>query len=200
MINIGRDGWNYRMCGVDNGTDTVGVIVSDHNLMTGVSDIIFAKTLSASRGAYTRFAGLADNRGRLEARLATIGPFITDVCEEFDPDVFGIESPFSHLGIDVFRKLCKSMDVIDDAVYRYSKTLDFIKVPPGKAKKAACPPGMYVTKGPDKTTKEDIRRFILDNPKILSTVGIDLSRLDEHCIDGISVEQYLVYEASRAFS
>lgn len=200
MFKNHRDHWIYRSLCIDNGTDTVGAIVSEHDLRTGVSDIIYARTLTASRGAYQRHAGLARNRGLLEARFAEIRPFIAEILEEYDPMVVGIESPFSHLGIDTFRKLCQSLDLVDDTVYRYDKTLDFIKVSPGKAKKAACPPGKYVSNGPNKTTKEDIRAFILDNPKIISTVGIDLSRLDEHCIDGIAVEQYLVYEAHRAFS
>lgn len=199
MINISSRGWIYRICGIDNGTNTMGVIISDHHLKTGESDIIFAKTITADRTAYLRHPGIAQNRGKLEARIEVLKPFVRDIFEEFDPDVVGIESPFSHIGVHAYTTLLMSMIAVADEAYEHRSTMDFIKVSPGKAKVRTCPPGKFVTNGPNKTTKEDIRRFILANPKISSSVGINLEELDEHCIDGISVEQYLAWEASRAF-
>jgi Holliday junction resolvasome RuvABC endonuclease subunit len=194
MITISSSGWTYRIVGIDNGTNTVGFTVIDHNLRTGISTVVFAETITADRSAYIRFPGVAAHRSKLHARLQVIRPWIADLLEEHDPDIVGCESPFAHLGISTYATLLKSMDAIEDEVYDYRSTLDFVKIPPGKAKKAVCPPGQY------KNDKEEIRQFILKDDRIVAGSGIVLDLLDEHCIDGIAVARCLALDAARAFA
>lgn len=194
MLSIPESGWIYRIMGIDNGSNTVGVVIIDHDLRTGVSTVIYAETLTADKTAYWRYPGRAEARDKMYARLAVIEDFIAEVLEEYDPDIVGCESPFSHLHVGSYTVLVHSMRSIDDAVYRYSTTLEFAKVPPGRAKKSVCPPKQY------KNDKELIRGFILADPTIVAGPDVVLSSLDEHCIDGISVARYLALDAKRAFS
>lgn len=180
--------------GVDNGTNTVGVVVIDHNLQTGVSDLIHAKTLTADKAAYIRHPGLASGRSKLHARLEIIKPYIADRLEEFDPDIMGVESPFVHLNVSAYDALMMSIGAMEDEAYNYRSTMDFVRISPGKAKKAVCPKGEY------KNDKEWIREFIMRSPAIISSCGILISSLDEHCIDGIAVARCLALDAARAFT
>lgn len=194
MITINPDGWIYRICGIDNGTNTPGVVINDHNLKTGVSTIVFAQSMVASKAAYDFHPGVTAHRGKLAARLLEIRPWWAEILEEYDPDVIGCESPFAHLGIDTFVSLLDSMDVFETETYRHRDTLQFIGIPPGRAKKAACPEGQY------SNDKEMIRQFILKDERIVAGPGIVLDQLDEHCIDATAVTRCLALHAARAFA
>lgn len=189
MLELSGSQWIYRIMGIDNGSNTVGVSIIDHDLSTGISTVIFARTLTADKSAYDIFSGMLEQRGKLAARIQVIKQFIYEILDEFDPDVVGCESPFSHLHVQSYGVLLTTMNAIDDCVYRYSPTLEFAKVPPGKAKKAVCPPGKY------KNDKELIRQYILDDPTILEGEGVNLMLLDEHSIDGTAVARCLALDA-----
>lgn len=184
--------WQYRTVGIDNGTNTVGYATLDTDLRTGIATVSRTETLTADRTAYDKFEGLALNRGQLPARRRVIGTFTYEYMRDEDPDAAGAESPFQHLHAHSFAVLCLSMDTIDDAVYRWRKALPFDRVPPGRAKKAVCPPGKYSNK------KEDIQAFILAHPMIVFAPDIDVEKLSEHEFDGISVAYYLAQLAVAA--
>lgn len=189
-----RAPWVYRILGIDNGTNTVGFTVIDHNLRTGISTVIFAETVTADKSAYNKYAGVAANRNNLNARLLVINDFLQEVLEEYDPDIVGCEAPFSHLNISTYRALVTSMKSMDDTCYNHRRTLQFVEISPGKAKKAVCPVDVY------KTDKEVIRQFILDDDRIIEGQFIVLEDLDEHSIDGISVCRFLALETEKAFT
>lgn len=194
MIEILGDDWLYRVMGIDNGSNTVGGVIIDHHLQTNVSTVMFARTVTADRSAYERFSGRRASRGNLEARLEVIDEFMYDMLDEWNPHAVGVESPFMHLHAQSFAVLTSCMKVIDDRVYRFNPTIEFAKVPPGRAKKAVCPIGKY------RNDKDLIRQFILDDPLIVAGEGVDLEALDEHSIDGITVARCLALDASaRAF-
>jgi Holliday junction resolvasome RuvABC endonuclease subunit len=197
MISIRSDiryPWRYRILGIDNGTNTVGFTIIDHDLRTGISTVIFAETVTADRSAYNKYAGVAVNRSNLDARLLVINDFLLEVLAEYDPDIVGCESPFSHLNISTYRTLTLSMAYMDKTCYRHRRTLQFVEIPPGRAKKAVCPPGQY------KTDKDIIRQFILDDDRIVAGMGVNLHDLDEHSVDGISVARVLALETEKAFT
>jgi Holliday junction resolvasome RuvABC endonuclease subunit len=185
MRELSDEDWTMRYVGIDNGTNTVGYVTLDGDLRTGVGTVSRAECLVAEKTAYDRYEGLANNRGQPAARMRVIKDFTYEYIDDEDPDEVGAESPFSHLHAHSFASLTTSMNVLDDAVWRYRPALPFEKVPPGRAKRAVCPEGQYSNK------KEDIRKFILANPNIVAGEGIDLESLSEHEIDAIAVAWYL---------
>ena len=192
MRELRDEDWIYRVVGIDNGTNTVGYATLDGDLRTGKAIITRTETLTAEKVAYDRYAGIASNRNALAARLKVIGDFTYEYMDEEDPDEVGAESPFSHLHAHSFALLTTSMNVLDEAVYRYRRGLPFEKVPPGRAKKAVCPPGQYSNK------KEDIQRFILENTDIVAGEGIILEDESEHVFDAEAVAWYLFRRAYAA--
>lgn len=189
MIKLLEEDWIYRSSGADNGTNFLGLATLDTDLRTGISYVVDARTVVAERTAYDKYSGLSFNRGQKRARCAVIGDVTYEYCDEFDPDIFGSESPFQHLHAASFEALLESQMAIDNAVYRWRRTLEFVKVPPGRAKKAVCPQGQYSNK------KEDIQRFIRSHPQIVAGPGVDFEKLDEHAFDAITVARYLAWVA-----
>lgn len=189
MRELRDEDWIYRVVGIDNGTNTVGYATLDGDLRTGKAIVTRTETLTAEKTAYDKHSGTALCHGALAARLKVISDFTYEYMDEEDPDEVGAESPFSHLHAHSFALLTTSMKVIDDAVYRYRQGLPFERVPPGRAKKAVCPPGQYSNK------KEDIQRFILANPDIIAGPGIVLEEESEHVFDAEAVAWYLFRQA-----
>lgn len=181
MIDLTEDKLIYRVLGIDNGTDTVGIAVVDHHLVTGLSTVVHAETLTASRTAYTRHEGKLDARGKLYARLDVIATWFWEVLNEFDPDVIGCESPFQHLHAHSFAVLTTAIDNLSSVAFQYCTTLEFSKISPGAAKKAVCPVGQYGN------SKEHIREMIGKNKDIVFGEGVKLDDLDEHSVDAIAV-------------
>ena len=190
MIDLTEDKLIYRVLGVDNGTDTVGIAVVDHHLATGLSKVIHAETLTASRTAYTRHEGRLDARGKMHARLDVISTFFWEVLNEFDPDVVGCESPFQHLHAQSFAALTTAMNGLSSTTFDYCTTLEFSKISPGSAKKAVCPVGQYGN------SKEHIREMIGINNDIEFVDGLLLNNLDEHAVDAIAVAHAVGTHAS----
>lgn len=180
MIKIPDDQWVCTILGIDNGSETLGIAIAEYDIRTRKHTIIHTDTLVVSKSAYIRYPGLGE-RSKLAARCRRVGDYIFDVCEEHNPDVTGCESPFSHLHVQSFMVLSKTMDAVDNAVYRYRPSLDFEKIPPGRAKKAACHPNKY------SSDKDDIRKYILAADWIDHDNSVDLTSADEHQMDAVSV-------------
>lgn len=178
---------------IDNGTNTVGLVIVDHDLRDGISKVIYAETLVADKTAYSKYEGRLLLRGSLPARLEVIRDFMDDMLDEFDPDLVACESPFAHVHAHAYAALTASMTVIDEAVYNYRPALEFVSVSPGQAKRA-------VIKGKFKSEKEAIREAILKDKNITSDREVDLHSLDEHCIDAIAVARAVAIRQIRLVS
>lgn len=174
-----------RILGIDNGSSLVGLSINDHDIRTGESEIIWQTNFNATKIVEERFPGRIYFRDEFQARLCVIEEFVTEVLEEWDPDVVGCESPFSHLHAHAFAALVQSMSVIDNAVYQYRRNLPFIKVPPGKGKKAACPPGQY------KDDKEWIHHCLANDPRIRWAEDIDPKLMGPDALDSVAVGRYI---------
>lgn len=179
--------WIYRVSGVDNGTSLLGFATLDLDLRTKVATVLDAHTYDAE-AAYDEFSGLMNNRSPLKARCRIVREYSHDYAERFDPDAFGIESPFQHQHPQAFGALTLSMDSVDDGVYRYRQGLPFVKVAPGRAKRAVALPDEGK---PYSTKKEVIREYILTHPRIIAVDGLDLHSLGPDAIDAISVAYYM---------
>lgn len=175
--------WRYRILGIDNGTNTVGIVMLDHDIRTGVSIVTRAETFKADRTSGTRYPDMEFYEDTLRARLRTIQGYMSTVLEDEDPDSVAIETPFARRAfVTSYKALSMSLDYIQNAVYDYRPGLEFVGISPYTAKAAVIPKGSNF-----KTEKDFIRDCILAEPDIIAGPGINLRSLDEHSIDAISV-------------
>lgn len=183
FIRFDEDAWNYRILGIDNGTNTVGIVMLDHDIRTGVSTVTRAETFKADRTSGTLYPDMDFYEDTLRARLRTIQRYMTTVLEDEDPDSVAIETPFARRAfVSSYKALSMSLDYIQDAVYDYRPGLEFVGISPYTAKAAVIPKGTNF-----KTEKDFIRTCILAERDIVAAPGINLRDLDEHSIDAISV-------------
>lgn len=174
-----------RILAVDNGSSHVGLSVLDHDIRRHETAVIWQTNFDAGRIVEDRSPGKILLRGEYQARLEVIASFFDDVLEEFDPDVVGCESPFQHLNAKTYASLITSMNVFDNACYRFRPNLPFVKVPPGKGKKAACPPGQY------KDDKEWIAHCLKTDPRIHWANGINPDLMGPDALDSVAVGRYI---------
>lgn len=183
FIRFDEESWNYRILGIDNGTNTVGVVILDHDIRTGVSVVTRAETFKADRTSGTLYPDMDFYEDTLRARLRTIQRYMSTVLEDEDPDSVAIETPFARRAfVSSYKALSMSLDYIQNAVYDYRPGLEFVGISPYTAKAAVIPKGTNF-----KTEKDFIRTCILAERDIVAAPGIRLSELDEHSIDAIAV-------------
>lgn len=195
FIRFDEDSWKFRVLGIDNGTNTVGIVILEHDIRTGVSLVVRAETFKADRTSSLRYPDMNFYGDTLRSRLRVIQEYITTVLEEEDPDSVAIETPFARGAfVQSYQKLSLALDMIQQAVYDYRPALEFVGISPYTAKAAVIPKG-----GNFKTEKEYVRDCILADPNIVAAPGINLRDLDEHSIDAISVARALVLRENLEF-
>lgn len=183
FIRFDEKSWHYRILGIDNGTNTVGIVMLDHDIRTGVSTVTRAETFKADRVSGTLYPDMEFYEDTLRARLRAIQRYMATVLEDEDPDSVAIETPFARRAfVTSYKALSMSLDYIQDAVYDYRPGLEFVGISPYTAKAAVIPKGSNF-----KTEKDFIRTCILAERDIVAANGIVLSELDEHSIDAIAV-------------
>lgn len=184
-LSYDEDSFIIRQFGIDNGTNTVGLVVSDSDIRTKEINIIFSETFVAADHV-DKYAALAYLKGDLVARLAAVGDWLLDRLDEFDPDQVGIERPFSHIHVDSFRKLVLSLARLEKACEEYRPSMEVILIPPGSAKRAAIPKHLKYN-----SDKDFIRTCLLNDPLITSSRG-PLTSCSEHEIDGVAVVKFML--------
>lgn len=178
-----EDCWKFRVLGIDNGTNTVGIVILEHDIRTGVSLVTRAETFKADRTSGYLYPDMNFYEDTLVARLKTIQRYMSTVLEDEDPDSVAIETPFARRAfVSSYKALSMSLDYIQTSVYDYRPGLEFVGISPYTAKAAVIPKGSNF-----KTEKDYIRDCILADPTIVAADGINLRTLDEHSIDAISV-------------
>lgn len=177
------DSWKFRVLGIDNGTNTVGIVILEHDIRTGISLVTRAETFKADRTSGYLYPDMNFYEDTLVARLKTIQRYMRTVLEDEDPDSVAIETPFARRAfVTSYKALSMSLDYIQTAVYDYRPGLEFVGISPYTAKAAVIPKGSNF-----KTEKDYIRDCILADPTIVAVDGINLRTLDEHSIDAIAV-------------
>lgn len=178
-----EDSWKFRVLGIDNGTNTVGIVILEHDIRTGISLVTRAETFKADRTSGYLYPDMNFYEDTLVARLKTIQRYMTTVLEDEDPDSVAIETPFARRAfVSSYKALSMSLDYIQTSVYDYRPGLEFVGISPYTAKAAVIPKGSNF-----KTEKDYIRDCILADPTIVAAEGINLRTLDEHSIDAIAV-------------
>lgn len=178
MITIPAYAWNYRILGIDNGTNTLGTAILDLDPRTGELVVKFSQTCEASRTA-EYFGLITDFHSEKYARLQILKGYMLDLLEEFDPHSMVIESPFSHLNVRTFADLTEAMFTMRQALNEYDEMVPFFKIAPQEGKKAIS--------AKDYKSKDAVRQAVLQLPNLRFDDAVDIDSLDEHCFDAIAV-------------
>lgn len=185
LITFTEEAWTLRVMGIDNGTSLVGISVIDHDLRNNVSVVLDARTLDGSKSGYRDHTLVSLTRGDMMARIRTLQNDINDWLEYYSPHMVAMESPFSHIHVDSFKKLTISFNAYHDTIETYDPLLPLIKVPPGSAKKCVIPKGTKYN-----SDKDFIRQCILDADDIVEGDGVVLATLGPDAIDSVAVARY----------
>lgn len=174
--------FNYRVVGIDNGTGQVGLSVIDYDLREGTAEVVYTEAFVPEVDAYERYPNTVDMRGRLNARIKRSRSWFYARLEEFAPHAVGCESPFAHIQVSAYTALALSMESLAEVVEDYRSTLEFVRVPPGRAKKSV----LHSDRKYD-NDKEAVRESILTHPRIVAAPSVDLYRITPDEMDSIAV-------------
>lgn len=170
-----------RILAIDNGTDKVGFTVGDYDIRTGIVDVILCETYQVPSDFRRRHSRTYHDRGSFMARLSNIERYYKALLLEYEPDIIGCESPFGFRQMDPFKKLTLSMQLFDDVTYELYPWVDFVRIAPFEAKKAAAGSRKF------SQDKDVVHRYVLSDKKIVFRRHIDVSALGPDALDSVSV-------------
>lgn len=185
MIKISDTAYIYRILSIDNGTTTMGIVVSDLDLRTGKIEVVYAETCNATVSS-RRYQSIIEHMGDRFARYRTLALNLREVLDEYDVDIVIAEGAYSHLNLETFAILREALAVIRETIIEYDDRLELIVVPPTKVKKAV--------KAESYQGKTAMRQAVLALRHVTYLNGINPELLDEHCIDAVGVAEYLAIQ------
>lgn len=168
------------ICGIDPGSNTLGLCFMDYDIRTFEIVSITAYTHRAER-FIDEESDVALTHGVRLARLVAHRNNLFECFIHYKPSVICVESPF----INTFRPeavvaLVETMATIQYAAIDYDATVGFVKYPPAVVKKTI---GAFAT-----GTKTNVFDAIATTKEITKLVPVEQLKLfDEHTIDAISV-------------
>lgn len=181
-VRFRDEDFNYRILGIDNGTTQVGMSVIDYDLRRSTGTVIYTEAFVPESDAYDRLYNTVEMRGRVNARIKWTRRWLMDRLDEFNPNVVGCESPFSHIQPSAYAPLVVSMESMGEVVEDYRSTLEFVRVPPGRAKKSV----LHGNRKYD-NDKDAVRESILTHPRIIAAPRLDLHLITPDEMDSIAV-------------
>lgn len=171
-----------RILAIDNGTDKVGFTIADYNIRTGRIKIILCETFEVPSNYRVANRRVYNHRGSLMARLDIIGDYYSWLLSEYQPEIVGCESPFGgRRMLNAFRTLTISMQQFDDIAFDLYPWMDFIKVSPFEAKKAAAGEMKF------SKDKDVVHRFLFKDERIDWGDEIDPRTLGPDALDSVTV-------------
>lgn len=170
-----------RILGIDNGTDAVGFTVADYDIRTGILEIVLCETFKVPTNYRTTRSRTYERRGSFYARLDVIADYFEELLDEYHPHLIGCESPFGFRMMDAFKKLTISMQMLDDIAYDLYPHVDFIRISPFEAKKAAA--GDYKFQ----QDKEKVHEYVLKDKRVSWPEEIDPRSLGPDALDSVAV-------------
>lgn len=185
MIKLGYDPL-LRVLTIDNGSNTLGASVTDIDLDNEEKTVIFSETICAEKSAW-RYQDIADIRGGRFARMQVLKRFVSELLEEYNPEVVAIESPFLLKRMpESFAVLREVIVYLQQAVHEYDPGLSIILVPPINAKKAVNALSCI--------GKDPVRDAVLMLNDVYYVNDLDPHLFDEHQIDSIAVMYFIADE------
>lgn len=179
MLPVPQQTHPYRICGIDPGTDTMGVSFVDINWDTKQITVIESNTYSAGRNTGLR-EHLSSTMGNRWVRLNRLGEILFRLLVAYRPHDVAVESPYLGRFVSAFEALVECRTVLSATIRQYDPSLIMHLIDPPTAKLAV---GALVYKG----SKENVKESLL----ALSAIGWESNvfpeLLDEHSIDSIAV-------------
>lgn len=171
-----KDASIATICGIDPGSDTMGICVMQFNVINLQIVKTHAFTVHGSRMGGNDW--LTINYGDRFRRIANLKENLLNVFRQTEPLTIAVEAPFMNmLRPQAYGVLMEVMAAIRSAISEYDLWLDPYLIDPSSVKNAVGAPG--------NAKKEIIRQCIMNLNYLNSTV--DLSLLDEHSLDAIAV-------------
>lgn len=190
-INFTNESLICRILGIDNGSDKVGFTVCDYNISTGRVDVVLCETFSIPSNYRVAGSRSLYHRGAFQARVDMIAEYFSDLLDDTQPDIIGCESPFGFRMMQAFKTLTLSMQMFDDVAYDKCPNVDFVRISPFEAKKAAAGDSKF------SQDKDKVHEYILKNKNIFFDENIDVKELGPDALDSVSVAlatiKYVVY-------
>lgn len=172
----------YRVCAIDPGTDTMGLVVLDVDLLTCELDLVSAYTSSGLRMSRKAPDGFTIHGDRW-AKLFMHERNILQWLWTYQPNALICESPFLGRFPQAFESLVECKATIRRALTQYDAFMPLETIDPPSAKSAV---GALVKKG----SKENVKESILKLNDLINKTGVPLETMDEHTIDAIAVGYY----------
>lgn len=169
----------YRIVGIDPGTNTLGVAAVDVDLVTKEIVLLDARTFDANSLLYA-YGNTVQWHGERVARLLAHEDTLYGYFRYLGPHSIISESPYMGRFPQAFAALTECLTAIRRAVMRYDTFKPLLLVDPPTAKLAVGVKG----KG---STKDDVKNGVLSLRDLLNPDNIDIRNLDEHSIDAIAV-------------
>jgi Holliday junction resolvasome RuvABC endonuclease subunit len=169
-----------RLLGIDPGTDTLGVAITDVSIDTYEPTLVYADTFVASREIRGR-PWAEELRGGRDLRLVSHYERLYELMRLTTPTLVSAESPFLGRGrVDAFAALVECHAMLRAVCWDYSPSLYLRRIDPITVKNA-------VGVSHIKTTKDDVRAAILTLYQESCAEEVPLLELDEHAIDATAV-------------
>jgi Holliday junction resolvasome RuvABC endonuclease subunit len=166
-----------KILGVDNGTRYLGIALIEFDLVTQVTTVKDAFTVTAREELY-HYGSSVSAVGRARARFTELIAELSDTVDDFMPHLLAVETPFVHKNPYTYGTLKEMIGRIADLVEDNRSTgLRLVEVAPTEAKLAV---------GSATTDKEDVRKAVLASPNILFE-NRDGRDIQEDAMDAIAV-------------
>lgn len=179
----------HRLLSIDPGTQNVGICISD------ISDRMIVRH-AATFNVKNRLKNVVGEEtireyGKKRVIRSLISQFILEQIKFWQPSAVISEVPYLNESLNSFLSLYDCNQATKEAIFQYSKTMQFIGIDPASAKKSLGIPG-------NSGDKELVYNQVTTAPHIdLSEIYPD--QLDEHAIDAILIgnayyQHYLKYK------
>lgn len=179
MLPLPTQPYPLRVCGIDPGTDTMGVCFVDIDWDTRKLTVIEATTYSAGRQSGLR-EHLSDKMGNRWVRLQRLGEILFRLLCAYRPHDVAVESPYLGRFVSAFEALVECRSMLSATIRQYDPSLTMALIDPPTAKLAV---GATVYKG----SKENVRESLLKLSELGWGCDIDPRSLDEHSVDAVAV-------------
>lgn len=182
MLTLPNGSQNYRIMGIDPGTDTLGVSIVDLDIITYEAKIIFVDTLSGLKGS-RRFPEFEETFGSRSAKLYSNSLALSELVNLYRPNCIISESPYMGRFAQAFEALVECLTMIRNVILKYDPYLALETIDPSNVKKAVGASGR-TAKGGDKHT---VRDALFKLKGLYNHSNKPLELLDEHSIDATAV-------------
>lgn len=179
MLTLPSSNQCYRICGIDPGTDTMGVCFIDVDWVTKNIVVVEASTYSAGRHTGLR-EHLGETMGNRWVRLSRLGEILSGLLKAYGPHEVAVESPYLGRFVSAFEALVECRVMLRDTIHHYDPSLTMLLIDPPTAKLAV---GATVYKG----SKENVKESLLALSMVGWSSNVDPWLLDEHSVDAVAV-------------